>query len=61
MRVMIDPTLCTACGLCADECPEVFELGEEYAEVLVEVVPEDLEDCILDAEASCPVEAISHK
>lgn len=61
MRVMIDPTLCTACGLCADECPEVFELGEEYAEVLIEVVPEDLEDCILDAEASCPVEAISHK
>ena len=61
MRVMIDPTLCTACGLCADECPEVFELGEEYAEVLVEIVPEDLEDCILDAEASCPVEAISHK
>ena len=61
MKVMIDTTLCTACGLCADECPEVIELGEEYAEVLVEVVPEDLEDCILDAEASCPVEAISHK
>ena len=61
MRVMIDPTLCTACGLCVDECPEVFELGEEYAEVIVEVVPEDIEDCVLDAEASCPVEAISHK
>ncbi len=61
MKVTIDPTLCTACGLCADECPEVFELGEESAEVIVDVVPDDLEDSVLDAEASCPVEAISHK
>ena len=61
MKAMVDPTLCTACGLCADECPDVFELGEECAEVIVDEVPEDLEDCVLDAEASCPVEAISHR
>ena len=24
---------CTLCGLCEDECPDVFELGDETAEV----------------------------
>ncbi len=61
MKVSIDPELCTACGLCVDECPEVFELGDEVAEVIADPVPADKEDCILEAEESCPVEAITHK
>ena len=61
MKVTIDPSLCTACGLCTDECPEVFELGEDVAEVIVDTVPSDQEDCVIDAEESCPVEAISHE
>ena len=61
MKVTIDPELCTACGLCSDECPEVFELGDEVAEVIVDTVPPEKEDCVIDAEESCPVEAITHK
>ena len=61
MKVKIDPDLCTACGLCSDECPDVFELGDEIAEVLVDPVPEDQEDCVIEAEESCPVEAITHE
>ena len=60
MRVKVDPDLCTACGLCVDTCPEVFELGDEVAEVIANPVPEDQEDCVIEAEESCPVEAISH-
>ncbi|HUT64088.1 MAG TPA: ferredoxin [Anaerolineae bacterium] len=60
MRVKVDPDLCTACGLCEDTCPEVFELGDEVAEVIANPVPEDQEDCVIEAEESCPVEAISH-
>ena len=61
MKTSIDPTLCTACGLCVDECPDVYELGDDVAEVKVETVPANLEDCVIEAEESCPVEAISHK
>ena len=61
MKTIVDPDLCTACGLCADSCPEVFEMGDEVAEVIADPVPADQEDCVLEAEDSCPVEAISHK
>lgn len=61
MKVSIDPDLCTACGLCVDDCPEVFELGDEVAKVIADPVPADKEGCVLEAEESCPVEAISHE
>jgi len=61
MRAFVDPDLCTACGLCADTCPDVFEMGDDVAEVIADPVPEDQEDCVIEAEESCPVEAISHK
>ena len=61
MKAAIDPTLCTACGLCVDECPDVFELGDDVAEVIVDTVPANLEDCVIEAEESCPVEAITHE
>ena len=60
MKVKVDADLCTACGLCVDICPEIFELGDEVAEVKVDSVPDDLEDDVIEAEESCPVEAISH-
>jgi ferredoxin len=49
---------CIACGLCCDTCPEVFEMGEEFAEVIVEQVPEDAEDACRQAAEDCPTEAI---
>ena len=57
MRVRIEDT-CTACGLCVDTCPEVFDLGDEMAEVIVDEVPPELEDAAQEAADDCPVEAI---
>ena len=41
MNVVVDPLLCTACGLCVELCPEVFEMGIEAAEVITDPVPLD--------------------
>lgn len=48
---------CTACGMCENECPDVFTVEDEA------VVNEgaDLnanEDCIKEAAENCPVEVI---
>ncbi len=59
MKVKIDPDLCTACDLCIDTCPDVFEMGDDVAEVKVDVVPAGLEDDVQEAIDSCPSEAIS--
>lgn len=61
MKTMIDPDLCTACGLCVDSCPDIYEMGVDVAEVIVGTVPADLETCALEAEKDCPVEAITHE
>jgi len=59
MKVTIDDS-CTACGLCVETCPDVFELGDddEIAKVKVDEVPSDREDCAREAADGCPVEAI---
>lgn len=59
MKVKIDPDLCTACDLCVDTCPDVFEMGDDVAEVKVDQVPAGLEDDVKEAIESCPSEAIS--
>ncbi len=59
MNAVIDPLLCTACGLCVELCPEVFEMGIEAAEVIADPIPLDQMDCVKEAEESCPVEAIT--
>ncbi len=58
MKVKVDKDLCTACGLCADTCPEVFEIKEDFAVVKVDIVPTDLEDKVKEAAQNCPTEAI---
>jgi ferredoxin len=57
MRVRIEDT-CTACGLCVDTCPEVFEMGDDMAQVMIEEVPAEHEDAVQQAADECPVEAI---
>jgi len=57
MIVTIEDT-CTACGLCADTCPEVFELGDEIAQVLLDDIPQEYEEAVEQAAEECPVEAI---
>jgi ferredoxin len=57
MMVSIEDT-CTACGLCVDTCPEVFDMGDEMAIVIIDEVPEGFEDAVEQAADECPVEAI---
>ncbi len=57
MVVTIKDT-CTACGLCCDTCPEVFEMGSEMAQVLLDEISEDLESSAQQAAEECPVGAI---
>ena len=61
MKAIVDGDLCTACGLCAETCPEVFALedDDEVARVLVAVVPSEHEDACREAAEECPAEAIS--
>jgi ferredoxin len=54
----VDQDLCVSCGVCAEVCSEVFELGpEDMAQVKADA---DLNaTCIQDAVDQCPVGAIS--
>ena len=58
MKVSIDSDLCTGCGACSDDVPDVFSLSDDIAEVIAPEVPEDLEDAVQQAAEDCPVEAI---
>jgi ferredoxin len=59
MRAFVDEEVCTGCGLCTETCPEVFELSDETATVIVDEVPEEAVDTCKQAADECPVEAIS--
>ena len=59
MKTSVDRDLCIGCGLCADICPEVYEMDDEsIAKVIVDVIPAEAEETAKDAASSCPVEAI---
>lgn len=51
---------CTLCGICEEECPEVFELGDESAVVKDDVNLAEYEDSIISAAESCPVQIIQY-
>lgn len=57
MKVQIEDS-CTACGLCVETCPDVFQMGLDIAEVVSNEVPPELEDAVSQAAEECPVEAI---
>ena len=58
MRVTVNEEECIGCGLCAETCPEVFELKDDKAIVKMEEVPEKLAESCREAAEECPVEAI---
>lgn len=62
MKFKVDEDLCIGCEACEDVCAEVFEMKDDgKAHVHKDPVPKDLEKSALEAEESCPVEAISHE
>ena len=58
-KVWIDEG-CTACGLCADICPEVFKVEDE-ATVIERITYDDYELKIREAAENCPVGVIKYK
>ena len=56
-KITIDDSLCTGCGLCASNCPEVFEMGDDG---LAHVVANACPSCdIKEVAEQCPVNAIT--
>jgi ferredoxin len=59
MKVKVDEDLCLGCGICEGLAPDVFSMANEpFAEVLVDVVPAEMEDDVRQAAEECPEEAI---
>jgi ferredoxin len=57
--ITVDESLCTGCGLCASNCPDVFEMGDDS---LAHVIASSCPDCDLSEIAGqCPVSAIAVK
>ena len=60
MKFKVDQELCISCGACEGTCPEVFELDDK-SQVKLDPVLEEFQECALEAEENCPVQAISHE
>jgi ferredoxin len=59
MKVKVDQDLCTGDGICAELCPQVFQLNDDgIAEIIVSKVPADAEDACREAAESCPESCI---
>jgi len=60
MKAIVDAETCTGCGICAETCPEVFELdeAEDIAKVIADPVPPEAAESCREAVEGCPVDAI---
>ncbi len=59
VKATVDQDLCIGCGLCAETCPEVFEMTGDKATVIANPVPAGAEASAQQASEECPVTAIT--
>lgn len=57
MSVNVNRDDCIGCGVCAQICPDVFELDEDAGKA--KVIRPDGAECAQEAADSCPVGCIS--
>ena len=58
-KVKVLKDVCIGFGACQAICSEVYEIGDDgLAEVIVEEVPENVEEDAMDALENCPTAAI---
>ena len=58
MKATIDVDACIGCGLCVNDCPEVFEMPADKAVVKATPVPAGKEEACKTAATNCPVQCI---
>ncbi|MBU1863285.1 MAG: ferredoxin [Candidatus Omnitrophica bacterium] len=58
MLAVIEEKKCVGCGLCANVVPDLFEVKDKKAIVIIDMIPSELEEIAQEAKDSCPVEAI---
>jgi ferredoxin len=58
LLITVDRTLCAACDLCRENAPNTFELDAE-AKANVKNPTGDPREIIIEASASCPMDAIT--
>lgn len=58
MKVSINQDSCIGCGLCANDCPDIFEMKGDKASPKSPNVPKGKEDACKNAASNCPTQAI---
>ena len=59
MKTKVNKDLCIECGLCVSTCPDVYNYGDDgKAEALIEEVPKEFEEAVIDSVEGCPTSAI---
>ena len=58
MKASVDQNLCIGCGLCINDCPDVFEMQGDKAQAKINPVPKSAEESCKTAAQNCPVQAI---
>ena len=60
MRIVLDENKCSSLGMCEAVAPDVFEVGDDGALVLLDPTPgDDRRALIEEAVAACPTGALS--
>ncbi|MDL2324966.1 ferredoxin [Ruminococcaceae bacterium OttesenSCG-928-A16] len=59
MKVTVDRGACIGCGLCAEICPEVFEMDEDNIATIISQPDASTMASAKEAAGSCPVSAIT--